>query len=356
MRKLFITLLILFATRLAFADSVLIEGFEYANHDGEIPVGWVCDDDSWLAGYLEKDHNRVAHSGNWYAYTNSSESWMFMPMFMSEALKYRFSLWAISDGGFQLEIWAGNAANSSSMTQLLVNETISNGYYEKFSTYIEEMTSNFDYFGIHAVSTSSNCILTIDDIQIDMVDKYDITVNPTRLYIDAAPGAQVSFHCEFKNLGYMPANVIITCISDYFPDVHLYKNGVVCSTFHAEPDESVELTGVATFTQNINIGDMGWADIIFTLDCDCATTMFSLWATAVNESMDEYGHSSTSIYPNPSSGIVTVEGTGIITITNALGQEVLKKEIFEKEIITLDKGVYFIRKDDDPAQKIIIGQ
>ena len=53
---------------------------------------------------------------------------------------------------------------------------------------------------------------------------------------------------------------------------------------------------------------------------------------------------------------MTVEGTGIITITNALGQEVLKKEIFEKEIITLDKGVYFIRKDDDPAQKIIIGQ
>ena len=100
---------------------------------------------------------------------------------------------------------------------------------------------------------------------------------------------------------------------------------------------------------------MGWVDIFFTLDCDCATTMFSLWATATIESTDEHSYAPMSIYPNPSSGNVTVEGTGVITITNVLGQVILKKEIVEKEIITLDNGIYFIRKDDGPAQKIIIG-
>ena len=343
----------MFAARFAFADSVLIEGFEYANHDGETPVGWVCDDSSWLAGYLEKDHNRMPHSGNWYAYTNSAESWMFMELYLSEALKYRFKLWAISDGSFQLEIWAGNNPNPSAMTQLMLDDIVNSGDYEYFSAYIEEMASSYSYIGIHAVSSNSDCILTIDDIEVDMVGKYDIAVNPTNFYTTAAPGSLVEFNVLFQNLGYEPANVIITWSSDYFSNVHLYKDGEACTTFHAEPDESVNLTGVATLTPNMAVGEIGWVDIMFTLDCDCATTMYTLWATAGYESIDE-SSSATSIYPNPSSGNLTIEGNGIMTVTNLAGQEVMKKEIIEKEIITLEKGVYFIKINDGILEKVIV--
>ena len=353
MKKLFITLLILFAARFAFADSILIEGFEFANHDGETPVGWNVANDSWVCGYLEQDHNRKPHNGNWYAYTNSAESWMFMELFMSNSLKYRFSLWAISDGGYQLEIWAGNEAHPSAMTQLLLDDIVSSGSYEKFSAYIDEVAANYQYFGIHAVSSYGDYVLTIDDIEVDMVGKYDITVDPANLYTYAAPGSQIDFTCTFTNLGYEPANVFITFITDYFPDVVLYKDGVACTSFHAEPDESVVFTGVATLTPNINIGEMGWVDVFFTLDCDCATTMFTLWTTAGYESIDEFD-SATSIYPNPSNGNVTIEGTGIVTISNVLGQEVLKKEIVERENFTLNKGIYFVKIGNCKSEKLII--
>lgn len=91
MKKLLITLLIILAAQFAFADSIMFDSFEYANHEGESPVGWVCDDNSFMCGYLEKDHNRIAHHGNWYVYTNNNESWMFMQIYMNPEMKYRYS-------------------------------------------------------------------------------------------------------------------------------------------------------------------------------------------------------------------------------------------------------------------------
>ena len=352
MKKLILTLLILFTARFAFADSILIEGFEYGNHDGETPVGWVCDDNSWLAGYLEKDHNRTPHAGNWYAYTNADDSWMFMDMFMSSELKYRYYLWAISDGEFDVEVWAGNGASVNEMTTMLFTQTINSDEYIRIAEYIETIASDYQFFGIHAIAHEGASTLTIDDITVNMVGKYDIIVNPANYYTLAAPGSQVEFDCVFTNLGYEPANTFITANSEYFTDVHLYKDGVACTSFHTEPDESVYFTGIATFTSDIELGSLGWVDIMFTLDCDCATTMFTLWATAGYESVDEL-NSATSIYPNPSKGNVTIEGNGVMTITNTLGQEIIRKEIVEKETVTLDNGVYFI-KINDIIRKVII--
>ena len=354
MKKLLITLLILFAARLAYADSILFDGFEYANHDGESPVGWVCDDDSWLAGYLEQDHNRVAHSGNWYAYTNSSESWMFMPMHMSTQLKYRFTLWAISDGNYQLEIWAGNDAYPSAMTQLLLSDVKSSSSYEQFSAYIDEVTSNYECFGIHAVSSCNDCILTIDDINVDMVDKYGLQTMPATLETSMMPGTQTEFKFKFKNTGYEPLTVYMTPHSEYFTDIHIFANGVEATSFPAAPDEILEIRGMATMLPDVAIGSLTWIDITFWLDCGCATTMFTLWATAGYLSIDECDITTLSVYPNPSSGNVTIEGNGVMTITNMLGQIVLQKEIIEKETVTLEKGVYFVKMSDRLSEKLIV--
>lgn len=353
MKKFVVTLFIVLSASLVYADSILYDSFEYANHDGESPVGWVCDDNSFVCGYLEKDHNRIPHNGNWYVYTNNTESWMFMQMFISDELKYRYSLWAITDGDYHLEIWAGNSPDPSAMTQLLLNENVSNGSYEKFSAYIEEMAADYQYFGIHATTTGSNNYLTIDEVNVDMVGKYDIEVTPANYYVIAAPGSQVEFKCLFSNLGYEPANVFITKISDYFTNVHLYKDGTACTYFHVEPDESIMFDGVATFTNDIEIGGLGWVDIIFTLDCDCATAMSTLWATAGYESVAEHSITATSVYPNPSSGDVTIEGNGIVSVTNILGQVVLTKEIIEKETVTLPKGIYFV-SIDGKTEKLIV--
>lgn len=351
MKRLFFTLLIIMAAYYAKASSILFEGFEYANHDGETPVGWVCADNSWRCGYLDQDHNRHPHTGNWYAYTNNAESWMFMEMNMSTQLRYRFSLYAITDGGYQLEIWAGSTADPSSMTQLLLSDVVYNGNYNQISNYIDEITEEHQFFGIHAVSTGGG-YLTIDDINVDMVEKYSLTVAPVSIETSVAPSQQVEFGFKFINTGYEPLNVYIIPTTEHFTDIHLYSNGIERPTFPAEPDETVEISGVATMLPDIPIGELTWIDIHFELDCGCATAMFTLFATAEANSIDDLS-TGFSIYPNPSSGNVTIEGTGTVSISNILGQEILRKEIIEKETIMLENGVYFV-KTNDGIKKIVV--
>ena len=49
------------------------------------------------------------------------------------------------------------------------------------------------------------------------------------------------------------------------------------------------------------------------------------------------------LWPNPAQGRFTVEGTGKMTVINALGQTILTKEINGKESIELPRGLYFVK-------------
>lgn len=60
-----------------------------------------------------------------------------------------------------------------------------------------------------------------------------------------------------------------------------------------------------------------------------------------------------SIYPNPAQDRITVEGTGRLSITNALGQTILTQEIDGKTSIELPKGLYFA-KMVNVVKKIVV--
>ena len=60
-----------------------------------------------------------------------------------------------------------------------------------------------------------------------------------------------------------------------------------------------------------------------------------------------------NIYPNPSAGRVTIEGTGRLTITNVLGQAVLTRDITETETLDLPSGVWFV-KLDGTTRKVVV--
>ena len=53
------------------------------------------------------------------------------------------------------------------------------------------------------------------------------------------------------------------------------------------------------------------------------------------------------IYPNPSEGAVTVEGAGRLMVVNALGQQVLTRNIDGQTTLTLPSGLYFVRMEGE---------
>jgi len=60
-----------------------------------------------------------------------------------------------------------------------------------------------------------------------------------------------------------------------------------------------------------------------------------------------------SVYPNPSKGSFTVEGTGQLRVSNMLGQSVMTMEIDGKAAIELPQGLYFV-KMGGKTRKIVV--
>ena len=322
MKKSLLTLLICLITSFSFASSIFMEGFEYANNDLAAPIGWTCSDQSWLCGYMEKDHNRIPHDGNWYAFTNAEDSWMFMPLYFSSALRYRPSFWAISDGTFEVEFWAGHVADPSQMTTMLFSATVSSGTYEKYSEFLENLPSDCEYFGIHAIASEGAYYLTIDDIIIDMVNRYDLEVTPYQFDTIMYPGSRITFEYEVQNTGFEDLIVFMTPYTDFFTNIQFTEDGFNNSSFPTVPNQVVHCSCSATLSPDISPGTLCWMDIMFTVSCDCVTRMATLWVTATDPTGVVENETSIKLFPNPASDHFTVEAEGLlrVDVTDALGR------------------------------------
>lgn len=348
MKKTLLTLFICLIASFTFAGNILIEGFEYANHDNESPTGWICDDNSWLCGYLEKDHNRTAHSGNWYAYTDAEESWMFMPLFFSSQLRYRPSLWAISDGTYEVELWVGNDADPTAMTTLLITATVSSGNYEKFSEYVENLSSDFNYLGIHAIASEGAYHLTIDDIYVDMVERYELEITPYRFDTILDPGSQITIEYEVQNTGYEDLHVYMNPNTDFFQDISFTEDGFNYSSFPTVPNQTVHCTCTATLSPNLAPGTLCWLDIMFTVSCDCLTRMATLWVTVADPTNVSEQQAKVEIFPNPTTDFIQIKANGLqqVEVWDLMGRKVVsqtsKQDELRLDMSSLPSGMYFV--------------
>lgn len=66
----------------------------------------------------------------------------------------------------------------------------------------------------------------------------------------------------------------------------------------------------------------------------------AVFCTMPYDQLCENHKNTFKIYPNPAKGCITIEGTGIMTVTNALGQTILTKEIKGKEGGTAARVVF----------------
>lgn len=355
MKKLVFTLLICLTTIYAFADTVLIEGFEYANHDLEKPVGWISDD-SWLCGYLEKDHNRIPHTGNWYAFTNDDEAWMFMPLYLIPSMQYRFSIWAITDGQYTLSFCAGSAPDFESMTPFH-SETILNHEYTKVSVYVDEIPEGCEYIGICAYKTQGDCYLTIDDIEIDMVEQYAFEAQAITGDTAMYPGTQAIFHFLIHNTGYDPVDVTVHPSNEYFTDFSFYSEGTMGMTFPTQPDETIEVTAHATLRPEIEPGTVAWLDILMTIPCGCNTAMVTFWVTPLDPTLVAENHQDISVFPNPATDFVTIEAEGLqqVTLFDMTGRMLKRIPVQgnrqQLDMRELTAGTYFIMLSTESGLK-----
>ena len=334
-------------TTITIAGNILNEGFEYANHDLEKPIGWVCDDNSWLCGYLEKDHNRMPHTGNWYAFSDTEDAWMYMPMYLIPSMRYRFTCWAISDDSFQLEFWAGTSPLPDNMHTLLLSETVASGVYEKFSAFVETIPDNCDYIAIHAVGQRGS-YLTIDDVEVDMVEQYQFEAEAITGDTVMYPGTQAIFHFIIHNTGYDPVDVTVHPSNEYFTNFSCYSNGVSSMTFPTQPDEYVEVTTYATLRPEIEPGTVAWLDINMTIPCNCNTAMVTFWVTPIEPLQSSENNLNISIFPNPATDFVTIEANDLQQVIlmdmtgKTLSSTAAKGNSVRLDVSGLKAGVYLI--------------
>jgi len=73
---------------------------------------------------------------------------------------------------------------------------------------------------------------------------------------------------------------------------------------------------------------------------------------ANNLAVDEHAVTVLTVYPNPTSGQFTVEGTGSLSVFNVVGQTVMTLQVNEKTVVELPQGLYFIRLEGENNTKL----
>ena len=79
----------------------------------------------------------------------------------------------------------------------------------------------------------------------------------------------------------------------------------------------------------------------------------AVFCTMPYDHLCENHRNTFKVYPNPAKGYIIIEGTGNMTVTNALGQTILTKEIKSKEKLELPKGMYFVTLGSE-TRKIVV--
>ena len=246
--------------------------------------------------------------------SSTNDAWMFMPTYFIEEMQYRFTLWAITDGDYQLEIWAGSSPNVDDMHTQFLSTTIDKDEYDKVSVYVENIPANCQYFAIHAVAIGGT-YLTIDDIEVDMVEQYTFEAEAITGDTTMYPGTEGIFHFLVENTGYDPVDITMHPSNEFFTNFICQHNGNTGMTIHTEPAEIVEVTMTGTLRPEIEPGTVAWLDIQMTIPCNCNTAMVTFWVTPLDITAVNENGLNVSVYPNPATDFVTIEADDLLNVT-----------------------------------------
>ena len=101
--------------------------------------------------------------------------------------------------------------------------------------------------------------------------------------------------------------------------------------------------------------DPATANAVFVGDVNPAYYYYfnTIFMTYDWDAVSESNVESVNVYPNPAQGQITVEGTGLMVVSNVLGQEILSQEIEGKATIELPKGMYIVRLNNAISKVVV---
>ena len=357
MKKLIFILLICLTASYAYSDVIFQDSFEYANTEGETPVGWNCPENSWICGKFEQEHNCKPHTGNWYIYTQNEDSWIFLRADALFGLHYNLSFWAISDGAFQMEICYGDNPDPESMNGQIASaiEIGSNNYQEISAEY--ELFENYElYLGFHAIS-NGGAALCIDDVAIDQMHQYDFIVKSiTTDTLDLAFGESANFKFSVINTGYDQETLVLSSPSEMFTDTHYSIDGEAVSRFDIEPNENIIVEVTSTLIDQEIPYTYAWLDVMVGSTHNCNTGMASFYVKPIPMTQTNETQSFANIYPNPANDFIYIglDEPSEIHVFDLLGNEVLHTIANGKvDVSSLKNGIYFLKADGKMAKLVV---
>lgn len=90
-----------------------------------------------------------------------------------------------------------------------------------------------------------------------------------------------------------------------------------------------------------------------TVSDSCGRQVSNVWLVGDYTNVNETVASSPSVYPNPSNGVFTIEGEGVYSIYNTVGQLVKTINVEGIQEIVLPSGLYFVRNDETTTKVVV---
>ena len=350
MKKVFLTAIICLLARYAFAEVIFHDSFEYANTEGNTPVGWYDDAHGWASRQFEHEHNCKPHNGNWYAYTQADEAWLFTPVTFLTHLHYQVSLWTVSEGAFQLEMcYCRDKTPESAETIIMPLSEVNFEEYQEMRGDIEPLETLEGYFGIHVIKAGGTA-LCIDDVTIAQTFQYAFEVKAvTTDTIALEYGETAYFKFNVYNIGYDTETLTLYGSDEMFTDIHFTCEGEEVGRFDIAPNEVKSFDVEATLRNEECPYPIAWIDVIVSSTHNCNTGMATFYAHPKKPTSVSEQSANVQVFPNPCSDFMKIEVSGFqqVTIYDVNGRCLLQSHETQLDLRALPSGRYFMTINTD---------